>query len=511
MRRQAFPSLIGLAYVVLGVSDLAAILVSVLAGTLTIPASAWLARRTFGAGAGAAAASLLALSGFHVAFSRMALTDVSFLLCWVLGLICGQRYLERPGLGTAVTLGLSVGLAQWFKYNGWLIGVLVIITALVGLIVDARERGRSRLLRIWGFGLIAALVAAAIYWPWFGFVERHGGYARLLDHQRSYLGGVRSWLPHLRVQLQQMSALSGGPIWNAGGILLAFACGLLLVPPERRPRLGRVADRLATIGLLVVVFPHYVWWLVGPWILGRARWANSSSRLLAAAWLGLSLLTPFYHPYARLWLPLFHLGLIVMADLISAPFRMTQASGEILPNAPAHGTRSFLLAIPWVPLVWAMAVLFLLGPDFTRSPTLGPGTLPGPLAPSDSLRTATRQVLADLPKETPGLRLLARPPVRFYLAGRVPMRIEPDLARLLEPANPGLWALVDLTQLRQDGDLIDAQAKILSHWELVREYPTMLNLPTLLDFDPGAARAGSSDALQAPLWLLRPRSGGTRR
>ena len=93
-----FPILVGLSYLLFGVSDLAAILVSVLTGTLTIPATAWLARRTFGAGAGAFAAALVALSGFHVAYSRMALTDASFLLFWVLGLICGQRFLERPGL-----------------------------------------------------------------------------------------------------------------------------------------------------------------------------------------------------------------------------------------------------------------------------------------------------------------------------------------------------------------------------------------------------------------------------
>ena len=104
-----FPILVGVAYLGLGVSDLAAILVSIVAGTLTIPAAAWLARRTFGAGAGAAAAALVAFSGFHVAFSRMALTDASFLLCWVLGLVCGQRFLERPGFSSAIALGLERG------------------------------------------------------------------------------------------------------------------------------------------------------------------------------------------------------------------------------------------------------------------------------------------------------------------------------------------------------------------------------------------------------------------
>jgi hypothetical protein len=148
------------------------------------------------------------------------------------------------------------------------------------------------------------------------------------------------------------------------------------------------------------------------------------------------------------------------------------------------------------------------GPDMFRSPTLGPGELPGPLAPSDLLRNGVRKAVADLPAGTPGLRLLARPPVTFYVGGRVPVRVEPDLTRLLAPGNPRLWALVDLAQLRQEGDPRTASATLLGRWELVREYPARLSLPALLDIDPGAARAGRSESINAPLWLLRPRTAG---
>ena len=53
-----FPFLVGLSYTFLGVSDVSAILVSQVCGVLTIPAVAWVGRRTFGPGAGAAAAAL---------------------------------------------------------------------------------------------------------------------------------------------------------------------------------------------------------------------------------------------------------------------------------------------------------------------------------------------------------------------------------------------------------------------------------------------------------------------
>jgi hypothetical protein len=79
---------------------------------------------------------------------------------------------------------------------------------------------------------------------------------------------------------------------------------------------------------------------------------------------------------------------------------------------------------------------------------------------------------------------------------------------LLDAADHQTWALVDAALLRQEGDLKSATSRLLARWEIVHEYPTFLNLPTLLDIDPGAARTGDSDLISEPLWLLRPRVVG---
>jgi dolichyl-phosphate-mannose-protein mannosyltransferase len=503
-----YPVLVGLAYLGLGVSDVAAILVSILAGTITIAAAAWLARRTFGAGAGAAGAALVAFSGAHVAFSRMALTDASFLLCWVIGLICGQRFLERPGPGRAIGLGLSVGLAQYFKYNGWLIGAIVVLAALIGMGVDASERERLRLRATWGYGLLAALCAWLTYWPWFGFVESHGGYAGLLRHQRSYLGGAGSWPVHLRLQLEQMSALSGGPIWNTVGPLGAFTAGALSVLAGKPIRHYRGLVAAAVVPLVSVIIP-FAYSLMGPTLIFDDRVRRSNAvRLLASAWLVMSILTPFYHPYARLWLPLQLLGWVTVAGYIRAAFVAVHAEPDTRSDGtePVSSRRSH--AGPWIAGILFVGAIEFLGTDLFRRPTIGPGGLPGPLAPADSLRNAVKQALSDLPSETRGLRLLVRPPVVFYLGGRIPSRTEPNLARLLEFTDRQTWALIDVAQLRQEGDLKTARSRLLSRWEIVHEYPTFLNLPTLLDVDPGAARAGDSELIAEPLWLLRPRMVG---
>ncbi len=220
-----FPFLVGLSYYLLGIGDIPAILVSVLCGTLTIPAVSYLAHRTFGRGAGAAAAAFAAFSGPHIAFSRMALTDSSFLLFWILALCAGQRFLEHPSFARAVLLGLCVGLAQLFKYSGWLAGAIVVVTAVAYLLIDPAHWRSKRTHATWLWGLLAAVVAAAVYWPWYAFVESHGGYAALLAHQRGYLAGAASWPGDLTVQLAQSRALSGGAVWLLCG---GFAAGLAL-------------------------------------------------------------------------------------------------------------------------------------------------------------------------------------------------------------------------------------------------------------------------------------------
>jgi dolichyl-phosphate-mannose-protein mannosyltransferase len=501
-----YPVLVGLAYFGLGVSDIAAILVSVLMGTLTIPAAAWLARRTFGAGAGAPCAALVAFSGAHVAFSRMALTDASFLLCWAIGLICGQRLLERPNLGRAIGLGLSVGLAQYFKYNGWLIGAIVVLAALIGMVADANERERSRLRAIWGFGLLAALCAWVAYWPWFGFVESHGGYAGLLRHQQSYMGGAGSWPLHLRLQLEQMAALSGGPAWNVVGLLAAGAAAWCLAGKS----VWRY--RVLVVGTLVVwafVISPYAGSLFGLMLVSEALVRRTRAlRLLACACLVLLILTPLYHPYARLWLPLQLLGWVTIANYVREWFLPIITEPVKDREATPRVSSQRITAGQWVACAICIGVLGLLSSGLFLSPVMGPGKLPSPLAPADSLRTAVRKVISDLPPETKGLRALVRPPVVFYLGGRIPVQTEPNLARLLEFTDRQTWALIDVAQLRQEGDLKTAKSRLLSRWEIVHEYPTFLNLPTLLDVDPGAARVGDSELIAEPLWLLRPRMVG---
>ena len=493
-----FPVLVGLSYLVFGVNDFAAILVSISAGTLTIPVAAWLSRRTFGPGAGGAAAAFTALSGPHIAFSRMALTDASFLLCWLAAAGMGQRFLERPDAGRAVCLGLAVGLAQLLKYNGWISGAVVAAGAVVWLLLHPDQRRTRSNAATWGWGLFAVLVAAVVYWPWFAFVDSHGGYSALLAHQRSYLGSLSSWAGHWSVQLAQQQFLSGGPVWvGATGLVAALAMAISTGDWEQERRLlPRVLVEIAGLSALYSIFGSS-WWIALVWTLAALTKSRGLSIkppvLVCVGWAALSALTPFYHPYARLWLPIDAFGWLLMGGAFVSIRSKIEVAGR--------GCR-WTWNTATDPLPWFTLSCVLLAVISSNVPTKQQ-TMPV-LGPSDSLRRATQTILGELPRDMKVLNAYARPPLVYYmaLAGGVAVHRQPDLAHLLEPDGSTPWALLDLAMIRQQYSSEQDLDRLLAGWSLVREIPTALNPPTLLDIDPAAARGATVNA-SAPLRLLR--------
>lgn len=498
--------LVGLSYLFFGVGDVAAVLVSIVAGTLSIPAVGWVARRTFGCGAGAAAAALTALSGAHIAFSRMALVDACFLLFWVLAIGQGQRFLESPKLSRALALGTAVGIAQLFKYNGWVSGMIVALTAGLWLLIHPTERKSRTTIATWGWGFVAALVAAIVYWPWYQFVESHGGYSALLAHQRSYLGGLTSWPGHWSIQLDQAAALSGGSVWlGCGGI--AASLGMLLSVGDFRAR-GRLLLRVLVDAIslsALCLIPVVSWWVCLFWIaialIQRKGIETLPSYLLLTGWVTLSVLTPFYHPYARLWLPVQALGWIVMGGV----FVSIRTSVEIA----GRGCR-WTCSLASDPLPWFAVVCIVSGVSEAISADLPRQTTPiRVLGPSDSIRLACRAIQTELPQDVKGLRVFARRPVTFYLAsGGVPVFPQPDLDHLLSaPGDRSFWTLLDMAMLRQDNVSEENLSHSLANWTVIRDFPTTLNMATLLDIEPAAANDESVNVI-ASLRLMRPRRAG---
>jgi dolichyl-phosphate-mannose-protein mannosyltransferase len=483
-----FTVLIGLAYAALGVSDLAAIAVSIACGIASVPIAAWLGRRTFGPGGGAAAAAFASLSGSHVAFSRMALTDAPFLLSWLLSMGLGSRFLECPRLGRSLAFGLAVGLAQNFKYNGWLAGAMVGVVAVLDL-AFGRMRDREQIARMFGFGVVAAIVATLLYLPWFQFVETHGGYASLLAHHRSYMGGFSTWLPHARLQLDQSVALSGGPFWGltawaAARLGSAYAAHNWSISRSSNSQMAWVRFVLGLLGGMAALaaLPTIAWWVGFGWCVGLLRDSRPSTRLLGVWWLVLSIATPFYHPYARLWLPLHAAGWLLLAGLIS---RL---------DKPLGVAESPIKVRPPCRLEWAIVAALVIGlscwQQFGTADRAHP--LRGLLTPSDSLRTIVSHLndpQLGAPPHPSAVQALARPPFLFYYVtggGRLAYRTHPNFDSLCRAVVPNDLVVIDEVLLRQEPPGSQAQMALSRLASYPAEYDE-LNIPTLLDLEPAAA------------------------
>ena len=495
-----FPILLGVAYSVMGMNDFAAVMVSIVAGIATIPLVGWLGRRWMGPGAGAACAAFAALSGTHLAFSRMALTDSTFLLFWILGMVAGAEFLAKPGPFQAVGLGLAVGLAQLTKYNGWLIGAVIAIATLSGFVFQSEDRSRSRVVRTLAWGLLAAGIAMAIYWPWFRFVDSQIGYSALLKHQRSYLGEVSAWPDHLMTQIRQVVALSGGELWGIAATALAIG-GLTwsLDLSWQSLRLGR--GWLAVLALVFLLFFPVTsgWWLGIALVGGFLKSAAPRLRMLGAWWFVLTILTPMYHPYARLWLPLEAAGWVFKAFVLCqvVTFATQETSLKVM------GLRSRVLtASVLTSLILARIMIVALPPR--------PVPLPDFLGPRDSFRIATARIVSQVPPEVDFVRLLGRPTLRYYILPPLSSRgirtvRESSLDELLQPGEG--WAIVDTALLRQEGNYVAARERLADRCRVIAQEPILLSPATLLDIDASAA-FGNLEGRREWLLLVRHKREG---
>lgn len=417
------PIQIGLSFFFFGASDFSAIVPSLVCGILTIPLVAWTGRRTFGPGAGAAAAALIAFSGPHVAFSRMALTDVPFLFFWFLAIAMGMRFLDKPRFDASIFFGLAVGITWNFKYNGILTGVIVASVATLDAFVSIILKREYPWRRTIAWGILAAIVAGLVYLPWYRFVDRTAGYANLIAHQRGYFKGPSALPSVWRIQMEQGVVLSGGIGRSFSWVGLAFGFAwlassysrneLLYWNRESRSRLARFIIRLLIAFAAFGLFPMLPWWLgvaCFPALLVDRR---PSVRVVAFWWMILSILTPLYHPYARLWLPLHGVGWLIVAGIaFSAPAHVVSVHRNI--DFFKHSQRN-----PFDLVQASFAAIAILGVMFfsTSQCTLisHPHDSDQILAASDDLRRAVREI----EKETPGrdfpIVCLASPVVRWYL------------------------------------------------------------------------------------------------
>lgn len=389
-------------------------LVSAAFGTASIPLFFLLARRWGGNSFGLWATTLLAASDFHVAYSRMALTDVPLTFWFLLTLYCVTRLGEDlempahtdsrgrklgkdprhagvkvsfptwlPGIGWGIATGLAAGAAWNTKYNGWLVLAIALFAAVLSLacLSLATERSaRGSLFRkggkLMGCLLLAVVIAAACYAPWYIYVERHfpGGYAAVTANHRGYFSWPSAWPSHAYSLIASLAALRHWGWIASLGLLLGMAWRLVTLHVQHggfkaRPFSAVVLPVLVTLALFFISLiqgSDAALLLLGAAGIVSALAARKRQRLLPAVWAGAFLvLTPLYHPYQRLMLPALPgficLALWLIQDILPGAFGNQIAPIAVKP-AESQNPQRREIAIGALLGAGCLALVWLFGP-----------------------------------------------------------------------------------------------------------------------------------------------------
>ncbi|HUG36616.1 MAG TPA: glycosyltransferase family 39 protein [Candidatus Limnocylindrales bacterium] len=428
-----------LVMVLFGISDHALIGLSVLLGVGTVGLVYVAAKRWLGARTALAAALLLAMSDFHVLYSRSGLADVSFGFWLLAALVCFAEAERRASWRWAVLAGLATGAAWCTKYHGWLALVIAAGAWALGARGMTRAQARASLARL----SIAGLVAAAAYAPWALHVSSQpGGYALLLEHQATFVRPARlvqqAWA-HLQAQLH----LDGWLGRSAPG--LAALLMVVPTPPAlRRRRLARagvvtaagvLAGQAVFVGLAAVAG-----------VLGLARAGAAGARLTVSFFLVFSALTPLYLPYPRLALPWTLAAVLLAGRAVQAFVRASDTSAT-----EAEGAFSWPAWAAEARPAFAVVALAAVAAGATMRP---PWRSASTYQPKDGFRTAAAAIA---PRVEPGGTVLvwSEPAVAFYLrAHGVPAYPIVDIREAEGwSANGPLFLLTSLYATRIPGEL----------------------------------------------------------
>lgn len=484
--------LVALSYLLHGPSDLAAVVVNVVLGSLLVPVAWWTGRSWFGRGAGLIAATLTALSEFQVVLSRSALTDVAFTLFFTIALVALVRAMEAGGSGRAVLAGLAAGLAWNTKYHGWF--VLLIGGAALLAWVRAAGTGSGdarRALRAW---LLASVVAVLCYLPWAVFIQvQGGGTAGWTRHYGQMLG--TDWVGKFATHVANQYALEG-PFTRASlplGALVLVTAGALR--PRSAPRFLLAVAALGAVALLLGGAAGMMLLgigAVGDLLLRREDRARLAT-WVALGWAGLWFLAaPVYRPYFRLLLPLE----IVTAVLAGVALeRWLRADPSHASRRPGAGTLALAAA--------AVLAVFIVS-----------RRLPDPTDPwrdGTALRGAATAMTAVIPVGAP-VRVVWEPPVAYYLqlSGRQAFEDFTDEA-VLDTISVDTYLVTGLYASRTPR-FRDAMVRLADRLEVLGRYPVRgpTEVRVLDDLGPRRVRGyrGAPDStFDLTLYLLRARPG----
>lgn len=235
--------LLGMAYVLLGQRDVAALYAQAAASVVAVGLTFFLAVRLFDVVTGLLASLLLAVGSYDVIYARSALSESDATLLWLAALLFALardgRMVRLAGTTRLCASGLLFGLAFTTNYR---IAVYAATAATVFLVLALREHDRDRLIRV-ATAWVAGFLVPIATWQLAGLVSPGGLF------RNEFTGAPTSYLSEVTYQL--FGGKSAVRHFDMVRYLTWFVA-----------RQGPVALALLIIGLVIAGWKRTAAWLV---------------------------------------------------------------------------------------------------------------------------------------------------------------------------------------------------------------------------------------------------------
>ena len=507
------------------------------------------------------AATLLAASDFHIAYSRMVLTDVPLTFWFLLTLYCVTRMWEQTELdspsngevrndqkkksprklpvpsstyrwlrcvGWGIAAGLSAGAAWNTKYNGWLVLAIAATSAVLWAVrerftksppLHQVDRPVTRNELVLSGLLIATIIAAICFTPWYVFVERHfpGGYAAVSANHRRYFSSPVAWPSHAYSLIASLPALRHygwiatlGLVLGLGWRIISQATSSAAEPLRWRKVTIAIVFIMGLASVVLVQGGDAALILLGTAGILPALLTRNWPRLLAAVWCGtFVVLTPLYHPYPRLMLPALPacicLTLWLLEDAWPGLINRTHVESTSLVGVAGGPRHRQLTAGASLAACAALALVWLLGlhPFGVVFPSRG---IWDRWTTRHSYRAAGEAILEHT--DVDAIVLCQTQLAMFSYCPRTPVVAEDhSFQTLFEgfPRERSCYLIVDFSWIHstRESEALQGLLNYSENLTPVAIIPNDLCMVTLLDFLP-PADAAAKVADELPPYLLGP-------
>ena len=182
-----FPALISVFFLLFGVKANIAVLVSIIFGVLAVIIMYVFASELYGKKAGLIASALLAVTEYHMVYSRMALVDSTFLFFFMTSLYFYYKSFKIMSMRNFALAGLFTGICMNIKYNGFfpliIAGIYFFFIFFMPFLFHKAKKDLENATK----GLfISFLMIFLLYLPWLLILKFTVGfdkvYGNIMDH-----------------------------------------------------------------------------------------------------------------------------------------------------------------------------------------------------------------------------------------------------------------------------------------------------------------------------------------